>query len=251
MGGVQTAALPAFDRSPEQWVEDVQWHRLAYGGSMFRWLPQEAMTLALRWSHGQVEWSTPGDFRRLEQRVESLTEYTTGIERSMLPFIEHVRQTCRPAVYAQGIEAVGLTDLHIEVMRFPSSYAERTRITHPQAKRILAMQLPHPNPFVFVWELRQMHGLYKAAEDLLKDALCDLLTELAPDHGWPALAAMSTREPYADSLQWMVELQRERRGGPGDPRRVPEQRFGPAEPLPFTRVTRQPNTTSPQRITAD
>ena len=69
-----------------------------------------------------------------------------------------------------------------------------------------------------------MHAMYAAAVNLLEDVACDLILELAPKHGWDYLGSLTVCR-NGQQLRWRVEDQREERGEPGDPRRLPAQTY--------------------------
>lgn len=222
MGGMTaTTAL----REPSDWLEDLTWHRRMYGQSLFRWVPEDPMGIALKWTRGRVEFTTPGHLQRLDIQLQSLREYAGGIQDAMVGPLAAARR-CKD--YRAGLELIGMTQMDVEILRRNAmgGYAQdrvRNR-NHPEAKRALR-GIPLPNPFSQVWELRQMHGMYAAADNILEDTFCDLAAELAEARGWDNLAPLSVLHRTGNGVRLRVEQQRRARGLPGDPRRRAEQRY--------------------------
>lgn len=218
IGAVGAAAAV---RDPSAWLDDVTWHRRMFAQSQFRWVPEDPMSIALRWTRGRLEYDSPRDLSFLDDRLHSLRDYTAGIDDSMLAPLADAQRRCAPRQWADGLQLVGLTDRDVQGLRHAAPGVVKP---HPQASRALR-GIPLRNPFTDVWELRQIRGMYTAAEDLIEDTFCDLATELAPTLGWTLLAGMTRYHRSARTLQRRVEAQRLVRGEPGDPRRVPQQRY--------------------------
>lgn len=218
MASVSTAAV---ERAPEDWLEDVHWHRRMYRQSHFRWVPEDPMGIALSWTRGRVLYETPGHLRVLDARRHALHEFATGIDDCMVGPLNLAEQQCGPRQFRDGLELIDMTLDHMTLLRF---FAPREVKPHREAVRALR-GIPLPNPFSQVWEMRQMRSMYQAAEDLLLDVYCDLILELAPSHGWHALAQLGKDNRSEPALRAVVADQRQRRGEPGDPRRAPQQRY--------------------------
>lgn len=205
-------------RAPEDWLEDMTWHRRMYDQSKFRWVPEDPIAIALHWTRGRLEFTTPGHLRRLDVQLHALRDYAAGIQDAMLDPLELARQRCRD--YAAALQLVGMTQVDVDIIRY-SALGGRVR-NHPEARRALR-GIPLPNPFSQVWELRQMYGMYSAADDILEDTFCDLASELASERGWDDLAPLTLYHHTGRGLEMRVEQQRRARGLPGDPRRRVEQ----------------------------
>lgn len=193
-----------------------------YDQSKFRWAPEDPMSIALTWTRGRVEFTTPGHLRQLDTQLHALRHYAAGIEDAMLDPLALARQRCATQDYRAGLELIGMTQRDVDILRF-SALGGRVH-NHPEAKRALR-GIPLPNPFSQVWELRQMHGMYAAADNILEDTFCDLAAELAEDRGWDSLAPLAYLHRTGNGLRLRVEQQRRDRGLPGDPRRRVEQRY--------------------------
>lgn len=217
------AAAPAL-REPTDWLDDMTWHRRMYGQSKFRWVPEDPLSIALLWTRGRLEFVTPGHLRRLDIQIHGLRNYAAGIQDAMLDPLAAARQQCRTGDYSAGLQLVGMTPTDVEILRHSAQAGTGRVHNHPEARRALR-GIPLPNPFSQVWELRQMHGMYAAADNILEDAFCDLATELAGERGWDSLAPLTLYHQTGRGLQLRVGQQRRDRGQPGDPRRRAEQRY--------------------------
>lgn len=207
-------------RRPDQWLEDMTWHRRMFRESHFRWVPEDPMGVALTWTRGRLTFETPKHLLFLDDRLDSLREFAAQIDDAMLSPLADAQRELTPAAWRNGLSLIGLTPARVEVLR---RAAPRRLTPNPEARRVLR-GIPLPNPLSMVWELRQVRGMYAAAEDLIEDAFSDLALELAPTCGWDCLAE-STLLRSARSLQTRVQQQRARRGEPGDPRRTATQRY--------------------------
>jgi len=219
MGPVTAAAVL---RDPVDWIEDMTWHRRMFSQSHFRWVPEDPMSIALTWTRGRCAYSTPGQLRRLDEQLLSLRDYSAGIDDAMIEPLADAKRRSRPADYTAGLQLVGMTPTDVAIIRHS---ALSGRVTHHREAARALRGIPLPNPFSQVWELRQMRGMYAAAENLLEDTFCDLAVELMPAQGWDNLAKMTLYHRTSRTLQARIQEQRETRGGPGDPRRLPEQRY--------------------------
>lgn len=226
-GGVTTLAdaptLVVGPRSPDDWVEDMHWHRRMFNQSMFRWAPEDAMHIAMRWTRGRVLFETPAHLRKLDAQLFALREYTGQIQDAMAaPLREAQQRGTAKAPVGQGLELIGLTRQDARFI-IDTAYPVNPERPHRQVQRALR-GIPLSNPYSQVWELRQMHSMYLGAVNLLEDTICDLALELAPSQGWEHLASLTVNR-YGQQLRWRVEEQREQRGEPGDPRRQPAQTY--------------------------
>lgn len=211
----------AAERSPEDWVEDLTWHRRMYAESKFRWVPEDPMSLALTWTRGRLVYDSPSHLRLLDQQLLDMRGFAAQIDDAMISPLLQARRRCRPDAWAAGLGLVGMTPRDLEVLQFG---APRQITPNREAQRALR-GIPLPNPFSQVWELKQVRAMYAAAEGLIDDTFCDLVMELAPAQGWTNLAQLTLANRSASSLRLRVEEQRRTRGEPGDPRRRPAQRY--------------------------
>ena len=214
-----TVVVP--ERTPADWVDDMRWHRVMYAESKFRWAPEDPVRIAMRWARGRIVFETPGQLKRLDAQLMQLREYTCQIQDAMAPRL----RTARPKLGQAWLESLELIGLGDQQARFiiDTAHPVNPDKAHPEVTRALR-GIPLPNPLSQVWELRQMHAMYAAAVNLLEDVACDLILELAPKHGWDYLGSLTVCR-NGQQLRWRVEDQREERGEPGDPRRLPEQTY--------------------------
>lgn len=220
-GAAHSTARQAAGRDPRDWVDDLAWHRRMYAQSRFRWVPEDPLSIALTWTRGRIAYDSPAHVRLLDEQLLALRGFAAQIDDAMIAPLLEAKKRCAPVDWAAGLGLVGMTPLDLEILRFG---APRDITPNRQVKRALR-GIPLPNPFSQVWELRQVRGMYAAAEDLIEDTFCDLVTELVPEHGWNNVAQLSLAHRSARSLQLRIEEQRRTRGEPGDPRRQPAQRY--------------------------
>lgn len=221
VGIIGAMSASAVHRDPTEWVEDMGWHRRMFDQSFFRWVPEDPVSLALTWTNGRLLYETPGHLRLLDGQLVALRSFAAGIDHAMVPLLDEARERLSKPAWRAGLELVGLTPDEVQVLRF---YAPAEQAPHREVRRALR-GWPLQNPFSRVWELRQMRGMYSAAENLLEDVFCDLAVELAPTHGWQNLSQITLFNNSAAGLRQRVDWQREERGEPGDPRRVPAQTY--------------------------
>lgn len=209
-------------RDPSDWIEDMSWHRRMFRQSSFRWVPEDPMSIALHWARGRLVHETPGHLRLLDQQIRDLHSYAFGIDVAISARLDEARKKTAGEDWRAGLKLVGFTSTEVKFLRLDTLGLPVP--PHQEVRRALH-GWPLQNPFSQVWELRQMRGMYRAAENLLEDALCDLAVELAPRHGWHNISQVTRSNNSAKQLLARVEEQRELRGEPGDPRRVPSQQY--------------------------
>lgn len=220
MGAAQKLARP---HASTLWVDDVRWHRQMYGQSRFRWAPEDPLTIASRLTAGRLTFSTPRHLHQLEQALAVLSSHQARIAAALAPPLREVRHEFG-ASWTEVLKEVALSPLEARIILWscPGSGASQD-VPDADAQRAIR-GLPLPNPLTEIWELRQVALMYEAAWDLLEDALCDLVHELAPTRD---LAQIARHTTSGDRLQLEFRLarQRERRGEPGDVRRLTVQHY--------------------------
>lgn len=209
-------------RSPEDWLEDMAWHRRMYRQSRFRWVPEDPLGIALTWTRGRLEHQTVAHLQTLDVQIYDLRAFAAGIDDAMTPLLRQARRHSAASGWNEGLALVGLSTTGADDLCRRT--AKPGGPGHPEARRALR-GFPLPNPWSQVWELRQVRNMYAAAEALMEDVFCDLVLELHPTHGWLPLAEVTLQHRTATQLQLRIQDQREARGEPGDPRRIPEQRY--------------------------
>lgn len=223
---MSTAAVgcttPLRERSSSNWEEDILWHRRMYGQSRFRWVAEDALSIATRYTRGRLEFSTPAHLSSLDVQLLSLLGHADQIRLAMAAPLREIRDTHRRR-WGSALELIDMTELDACVITWSAIGTTPDQVTNEDAIRALR-GLPLPNPLTEIWELRQMLGMYQAAADVLEDASCDLVLELATTRGLAALAPLTLSRTPAQ-LSMRVNEQRELRGEAGDPRRIPEQTY--------------------------
>lgn len=209
-------------RQPEDWLEDMAWHRRMYRQSRFRWVPEDPLAIALTWTRGRLEHQTVAHLHQLDVQLRELRTFAAGIDDATIPLLRRARRHSLSDGWGEGLALVGLTAEGADELCRRT--ARPGGHSHPDARRALR-GFPLPNPWSQVWELLQVRSMYAAAEDLIEDVFCDLTLELKPLHGWRPLAEVTLRHRTETALQVRVQEQRKTRGEPGDPRRIPEQRY--------------------------
>ena len=226
MGRVSTAAAwctaPLRERSSSNWEEDVVWHRRMYGQSHFRWVTEDVLSIATRYTRGRLKFSTPAHLSNLDVQLLSLLGHTDQIRLAMAAPLREVRGAYGRR-WGSALKLINMTELDARVITWSAIGTTPDQVTNSDAGRALR-GIPLPNPLTEIWELRQMLAMHQAAVDVLEDASCDLVLELTPSRGLGPLAPLTLSRTPAQ-LAMRVNEQRELRGEPGDPRRIPEQTY--------------------------
>jgi hypothetical protein len=225
MSLVSTSAALSFAPRPRavaDWVDDARWHRRMYGQSRFRWVAEDAIGIAMRSSRGRLEFTTTRHLTVLDDCLGALQTHTDQIRLAMARPLREVRTTYGPR-WEQALEVVDMAELDARIIIWSAVGVRPEQMTHADVRRALR-GLPLPNPLTEVWELRQVHGMYLAAQAILEDTFCDLVLELEQRTPLHLLAPM-TSSRTAGQLRFRVGEQREARGGPDDDRRRPAQRY--------------------------
>lgn len=209
-------------RHPDDWLEDMAWHRRMYRQSRFRWVPEDPLGIALTWTRGRLEHQTVAHLHALDVQLADLRTFAAGIDDATTPLLRRARRDSPSDAWHEGLVLVGLSAVGAEELCLRT--ARPGGHSHPEARRALS-GFPLPNPWSQVWELLQVRSMYAAAEAIIEDVFCDLALELEPAHGWKPLAEVTLRHRTAALLQGRVQEQRDARGEPGDPRRTAEQRY--------------------------
>ena len=205
------------------WLDDLRWHKQMFRQSRFQWTGEHAVDIITRHTGGQVEFTDVRHLRRLQHEQDEIAAYTGQCRTAMGEPLREAAHTVIGSWNAVA-EAVGLDAGHLKAIEDLSVGAKPQERTNPDVRWVLR-QLPFSNPLIQVWELKQLVNLFQAAVDLVEDTLCDLLLELSSSHPPAVLMAATIPELWALTPAKRVEWARKERGGPGDPRRTPRQRF--------------------------
>jgi hypothetical protein len=214
--------LPPRPRAAADWAADARWHRRMYAQSRFRWVTEDAIGIATRFVRGRLEFTTTRHLTVLEESLGRLMTHADQIRLAMAGPLREVRTTYGPG-WGEALEVVDVSELDARIIIWSAVGARPHALTNADVQRAVR-GLPLPNPLTEVWELRQVHGMYLAAQAVLEDTFCDLVGELTARSSLEVLAPLTT-SGSARQLQLRITEQREARGGPDDPRRRPEQRY--------------------------
>lgn len=212
-----------------EWWTDFYWHKVMFRQSYNQWGLEHVYNVLMRFTNGQLEFTTFKDLRHLAEIHWNATDYEELFRRTMLVEMQTIkdyfpyddaRQQIWDAIGFKRGEVSYLLSLATGVAIEPRSFLD--------TKRALA-HWPSQNPFSRLWELRQMQLLLLAVLGLIRDLRADLTLELAPRIGWDTLRSFApdyTPQALADH--------REEYGEPGDLRREPRQIYPPMprEPKP-------------------
>lgn len=194
-----------------------------FSQSMFRWVPEDPMSIVLCYTRGRLIFETPGHLRFLDQRGLAVRDFAGRIDDIM---VRHLRAGFAKAgeqVARQCLAVIDVSPTEAAQLEFA---AQPTSGRMPETDRV-QQDVPLANPFTLVWELRQLRSMYTAVDNLIEDAYCDLAQELHDaGRSWRELAQASPTS-YGDThyVQARIAEQRRLRGEPGDTRRTPEHRY--------------------------
>lgn len=224
-------------RPPESWAEDLVWHRWMFKQSRFRWTAGDAIQIAMHYSGGNTEFTTPAHLRRLDRARQDLAEYIAEMRGILAWELERARPHFDPAQWRRCLTLLDLTASDDAYLHWITKTVD-PRATNPDTARIVR-GTPMPNPLTHVWELRQLLAVWDAGAALLEDCTVDLLEELEASHGLSRLVGLTT-EINTRELRYRIELNVEQRGRAGDPRRECVQTY-PAPVPPPSLTSRRPS----------
>ena len=205
------------------WVDDLRWHKQMFRQSRFQWTGEHAVDIVTRGTGGRLEFTDVRHLRRLQREQNEIADYTTQCRMAMGAPLREAAGTVVGG-WDTVAEVLGLSAGNAKATEYLASFTPAAERTNPDVRRVLR-QLPFSNPLIQVWELKQLVNLFQAAVDLVEDTLCDLLLELSSSHPPSVLMAATLPQLQALTPAKRVEWARKERGGPGDPRRTPRQRF--------------------------
>lgn len=216
---------------PSHWVDDLVWHRQSYRQSKFRWWDNEPVLVASEFTGGRHSFTSVDGLRELEEYRLTLGAYVLTCQRAMGLAMKDSRTGLGLAGWGKLAHLVDLDARRCEESAHLATWAypyDQREISNPQVRRIEAMCAGFffANPLLLTWELRQLWGLYYAAEQILEDTVVDLVEELLPTTPTSVLA--SAVGLYSEhGLRDRIFQQRSTRGAVGDSRRTLRQTFGP------------------------
>lgn len=181
------------------------------------------MVIALSYTRGRLTFDTPGHLRFLDEQGLAVRDFAGRIDDVIAAHIREGIRTGGERLAQDCLTVIDISPLDAAMLEFGASSVGRIL---PEVARV-QHDVPLPNPFTLVWELRQLRSMYTAADHLIEDAYCDLAMELHNDAGlnWGRLAQVTPTCYDGDTVKARVQTQREARGDPGDLRRKPQQRY--------------------------
>jgi hypothetical protein len=186
--------------------------------SRFRWTAEHVMAVVTRRTDGRLGYHTVADLRLLQSYLEPLQFYTQQVREAMG---DRLRAALSTVPSPQIIEELGLDKIEASAAVWNAGISKPEDRTNLNIRAVLEY-VPFRNPLIEAWELKQLLRMYEAAGGLLEDTICDLIVELRDTRPAGVLAEASHTLGRIDDR---VAMAREKRGGPGDPRRMPSQIF--------------------------
>ncbi len=206
----------------ELWLDDLRWHKHMFQQSRFQWTGEHVMAVVTRITGGQLDFSTVRHLRLLQRDQDQLRDYSAQCQSAMGEPLEEAGVCVGGGGWHHVARAVGLEPAECTLTVAMARRTPPAERTNADVRRVMRA-LPFCNPLIQVWELKQLWRLYEATRDIVEDTICDLLLELLPtcpvEELTQALGPLSMKP--AERARWS----RLERGGPGDPRRVPQQVF--------------------------
>ncbi|SHN88837.1 hypothetical protein SAMN05660350_04827 [Geodermatophilus obscurus] len=209
-----------------RWLDDLTWHKRMYRPARFRWWPEHLIDICTRTTGGQLDFTTVAD-------LELLRRHRSVVQDVVDTFGGAIGQRLADAYMTVGsYDTIGaelgltMTDIRVMVIWSAPENSDSGGWIHPQISRVLRVvgRQPFRNPLIETWELLQLQRMYRAAVDIFEDLTVDLIGELRgrrPDAVLAAASGSGTVERMERRVRWAHEA----RGGPGDPRRYPNQFF--------------------------
>lgn len=215
-----------------RWLDDLMWHKRMYRPARFRWWPEHLIDICTKTTGGQLDFTTVAHLEQLQEHRSTLWEVGLQFGGAMGERLADAYMTI--GSYERIAEELQLTMIDIRSM-VAWSYAENAPPegwTHPGIRWVLRVvgRQPFRNPLIEVWELSQQERMYQAAADIFEDLTVDLIGELRGRRTDEVLAVAS-RSGTVERMERRIQRAHDKRGGPGDPRRYPNQfSTGPARP---------------------
>jgi len=222
-----SAGTPAGQERLERsarWLEDLMWHKRMYRPARFRWWPEHLVDICTKTTGGRLDFSTLAHLQLLPRHqdvVRGVVEQFSGA------IGQRLADACLTVGSYETIgEQLGLTMAQMRSMVIWSDVdnAGPDGWSHPQISRVLRVvgRQPFRNPLIEAWELLQLSRMYQAVVDIFEDLTVDLIGELRGQRPDEVLAAASGSGPVA-RMELRIQRAHAARGGPGDPRRYPNQ----------------------------
>lgn len=211
---------------PSDWLADLAHHRRRFQQSAFKWTSGTAINLATRFTRGETSFTTIGDLRRLHTYRMNLASHTNVAHTALGEMIDQIRTGMELPDFDAVAEILEMDPVDCGRAAFYHKWSKnnpekRSNEATDEIHRMVG-KMVFRSPMLRAWELKQLWQLYVEAEALVQDAVTDLLVELDGTVTEEELAAAIER-PTIAGLRFHIAEQRELRGEPGDPRRIPKQ----------------------------
>lgn len=230
------AGTPAGDERLERaarWLEDLTWHRRMYRPARFRWWPEHLVDICTKTTGGQLDFSTLAHLQLLPRHRNSIRDVVDQFSGAIGQRLADAYLTI--GSYETIGQELGLTMAEIRSMVIWSDAdnAGPEGWSHAQITRVLRVvgRQPFRSPLIEAWELLQLSRMYQAAADIFEDLTVDLIGELRGQRPDEVLAVASGSGTVA-RMEMRIQRAYAARGGPGDPRRYPEQFLRASAPQP-------------------
>jgi hypothetical protein len=214
-----------------RWLDDLTWHKRMYRPARFRWWPEHLVDICTRTTGGQLDFTTVADLRLLQQHRSAVTDVVDTFNGAIGQRLADAYLTIGSYDTIGAELGLTITDIRIMVIWSAPENTSPDGWTHPQISRVLRVvgRQPFRNPLIETWELLQLQRMYQAAAHVFEDLTVDLIGELRGHRPDEVLAAAS-RSGTVERMQRRIERAHDARGGPGDPRRYPNQFFTATTP---------------------
>ena len=246
-------------REPARWLEDFYWHRISSSGSEFTWSELDVTRVFLRFARGRSEFDAPEHLASLAGQQQRLYAHFEPVALAAAEMLTRAQHELPPQDWPDARTMLNLDRVSASMAMWPAQVRPENVPAALEDPEVVAVMHGYafPNPLSRAWELLQVLGMYEATIAVFEDMICDLATELQPDHGWISVAEHCSRGSgftvTPSQMRQRVEGHHDDRGQPGDPRRQARQDHGPAPqapPRPARRCVRPSGASHLARVTS-
>ena len=227
-----------YTREPARWLGELYWHRVSSSGSEFTWGEVDVTRIFLRFARGRCEFDALEHLVALAGQQQRLYEHFEPVGLVAAEMLTRAQHELPPQDWPDARTMLNLDRVSASMAMWPAQVRPENvpaALEHPEVRAVMH-GYAFPNPLSRAWELLQVLGMYESAIAVFEDMICDLATELQPDHGWISLAQHCSRGAgftvSPSQMRRRVEGHHDERGRAGDPRRRVRQDHGPAPQPP-------------------
>lgn len=225
-------------REPQRWLQDLYWHRVSSSGSEFTWSELDVTRVFLRFARGRSAFDRLDHLVALGDQQQRLYDHLEPVRLAGAHLLTRAQQESPPQHWVAARTMLNLDRVSASMAMWPVQVRPEdipAALEHPEVRAAMH-GYAFPNPLSQAWEVRQVLGMYESAVEVFEDMICDLASELQPDHGWISVSEHFSRGAgFATGPAQMrrrVDNHREERGEPGDLRRRVGQVYGDAPQAP-------------------